>query len=133
MNSSLQSYVNAPRMSDLNANSVDLIVSRLMEEPLTHLMLGHRELFHSNLLAWFFRYIPESADHVFAPLTLYSQTPYECPREVLREKSNLDLVFRWPGRRPLVIENKVFSLPDEEQLIGYTAKVFLITHKPPRP
>jgi len=109
-------------MSNANANSIGRIVSRLMEEPLTHLMLGHRELFHSNLLAWFFRHMPASADHVFAPLTLYSQTPYKCSREVLREKSNLDLLFRWPDRHPLVIENKVFSLPDEEQLISYAAK-----------
>lgn len=122
MNNISQIQTDAARMSDAKASSVDHIVSRLMEEPLTHLMLGHRELFHSNLLAWFFRHIPESADLVFSPLTSYSQTPCQHPREVLREKSNLDLVFRWPGRHPLAIENKVFSLPDEEQLISYAAK-----------
>jgi len=117
-----QNQTDTAGMSNANTSPVDHIVSRLMEEPLTHLMLGHRELFHSNLLAWFFRYIPESADLVFCPLTSYCQTPYQHPREVLREKSNLDLLFRWPDRRPLVIENKVFSLPDEEQLISYAAK-----------
>lgn len=31
-------------------------------------------------------------------------------------------VLRWPGAAPLVIENKVFSLPDRDQLEGYRGK-----------
>jgi hypothetical protein len=85
-------------------------------------MLGHRELFHSNLLAWFFRCIPDTADQVFGPLTTESYTQGKATRKVQREKNNLDLLFRWPGRQPLVIENKVFSLPDEQQLENYTAR-----------
>jgi hypothetical protein len=99
------------------------IVRRLNDEPLTHLMLGHRELFHSNLLAWFFRRIPEAADRVFGSMTEDSGVQTESTREVRREKNNLDLLFRWPGRRPIVVENKVFSLPDEEQLEEYATKV----------
>jgi len=98
------------------------IVEQLNEEPLTHLMLGHRELFHSNLLAWFFRCIPDAADQIFGSLTTNSRTQSKATREVQREKNNLDLLFRWPGRHPLVIENKVFSLPDEHQLENYTAR-----------
>jgi hypothetical protein len=40
----------------------------------------------------------------------------------MREKNSLDLWFRWPQRRPLVIENKIFSLPHEKQLEGYATK-----------
>jgi hypothetical protein len=108
----------------LDAQRLELveIVRRLNDEPLTHLMLGHRELFHTNLLAWFFRCIPEAADQVFAPLTEDYGVQTEAIRGVQRERNNLDLLFRWPGRRPLVIENKVFSLPDEEQLEKYAVK-----------
>jgi PD-(D/E)XK nuclease superfamily len=108
----------------LDAQRLELVelVRRLNDEPLTHLMLGHRELFHTNLLAWFFRCIPEAADKVFAPLTEDCGVQTDATRGVQREKNNLDLLFRWPGRRPLVIENKVFSLPDEEQLEKYAVK-----------
>jgi hypothetical protein len=99
-------------------SELDETVMRLKREPLTHLMLGHRELFHSNLLAWFFDCMPGSADAVFRPLTGTSSHG-SAPRAVRREKKSLDLWFTWPGHRPLVIENKVFSLPDEVQLAKY--------------
>jgi len=84
-------------------------------------MLGHRELFHSNLLAWFFRCLPDIADDVFGPLSGVVNVRLNEKRVVLREKSNLDLIFQWPNRRTLVFENKVFSLPDEEQLEAYSS------------
>lgn len=98
------------------------IVQKLESEPLTHLMLGHRELFHSNLIAWFFNYLPDEADEVFGRLTGEHNRGVDKSegRKVHREKKNLDLHFYWPNRYPLVIENKVFSLPDEEQLGKYT-------------
>jgi len=107
---------------ELQRTELAEVVRRLDREPLTHLMLGHRELFHSNLLAWFFRSLPESADHVFGSLTSVTTAPSGNTRRVLREKNSLDLWFRWPQRRALVIENKVFSLPDEKQLEGYATK-----------
>ena len=85
-------------------------------------MLGHRELFHSNLLAWFFECLPQAADQVFLPLTP-ANPAVRTGREVQREGGNLDLQFTWPGRDPLVIENKVFSLADEEQLARYSEKI----------
>lgn len=105
------------------------IIEALGKEPLTHLMAGHRELFHSNLLAWFFEKLPGPADQVFKRLA--SSAPKTClPRLVSREKRNLDLWFQWPEYQPLVLENKVFSLPDEEQLTKYTEKAL---GKPPTP
>lgn len=103
---------------ELKRTELDDTVRRLRQEPLTHLMLGHRELFHSNLLAWFFECMPDSADAVFAPLTSASSRGSTL-RAVRRERKNLDLWFTWSDRRPLVIENKVFSLPDEAQLAAY--------------
>lgn len=40
---------------------------------------------------------------------------------VYREWNHLDLVVDLAGYRSVIIENKVFSLPDEDQLDGYTA------------
>jgi hypothetical protein len=106
------------------------LVARLNEEPLTYLMHGHRELFHSNLLAWFFRCMPEAADLVFGSLTTNNPEQADGTREIRREKNNLDLWIRWPGRHPVVIENKVFSLPDDKQLEGYTAKATIAGETP---
>jgi len=99
------------------------IVAGLDDEPLTHLMLGHRELFHSNLLAWFFEKFPEAADQVFGPLASGMYTRSGSGRQVRRECHNFDLWFEWADRQPLLIENKVFSLPDEMQLKDYAERV----------
>lgn len=107
-------------MTDLERTKImkDLVL-RLNDELLTHLMLGHRELFHSNLLAWFFQRMPDAADQVFGSLTTENPGVENVMREVKREKNNLDLWFRWPDRKALVLENKVFRLPDERQLESY--------------
>lgn len=88
----------------------------LAREPLARIMYGQRELFHSNLLAWFFEEFPAEADEVFK---LFSTPGGETSRAIKREFQNLDLVMLWPGRSPLVIENKVFALPDPIQLERY--------------
>lgn len=94
------------------------IAQRIERNPLGRLMYGQRELFHSNLLAWFFDLLPESADAVFRPLTHPGE---DSGRWVERERNNLDLVLHWPDRAPLIIENKVFSVPRLAQLDGYEA------------
>lgn len=81
-------------------------------------MYGQRELFHSNLIAWFFDALPEAADAVFRPLAAAGEGSR---RRVERERGHLDLVFHWPDRTPLVIENKVFSLAQRDQLDEYEA------------
>lgn len=42
--------------------------ARIEANPLGRIMYGQRELFHSNLLAWFFDVLPGPADAVFASL-----------------------------------------------------------------
>lgn len=104
------------------AESIDIgeIAEQLNAEPLARIMFGQRELFHTNLIAWFFETLPEIANRVFLPLSVVGDGEH---RSVERERENLDLVFRWPDRAPLVIENKVFSLPRLGQLGGYAEKV----------
>jgi len=96
------------------------IASRIEANPLGRLMYGQRELFHSNLLAWFFDVLPDPADAVFRPLALDGSDSW---RGVERERENLDLVLHWRDRSPVVIENKVFSVPRKEQLEEYSDKV----------
>ncbi|SMH50433.1 hypothetical protein SAMN06295885_3537 [Rathayibacter oskolensis] len=92
------------------------VAGRIDGNVLGRLMYGQRELFHSNLLAWFFDALPDSADEVFRP---FSAAGVGSARSAERERQNMDLVLRWPDRAPLVIENKVFSLPDLAQLDEY--------------
>lgn len=102
--------------------SVQAIARELNLEPLARIMYGQRELFHSNFLAWMFDTLPKLADAVFRDLTTDDVTSYTTVRRVERERENLDLVLHWPDAAPLVIENKVFSLPEQAQLDEYRGK-----------
>lgn len=93
----------------------------LAQEPLAQIMFGNKELFHSNVLAWIFNTFPEEADQVFG--SFVEQGVGNGQRRVERERENLDLVFHWPDKGTLVIENKVFSVPDSDQLDKYAEKV----------
>jgi hypothetical protein len=101
---------------------VGVIARELNVEPLARIMYGQRELFHSNFLAWFFDALPELADAVFRDLSVDIEDDATRHRHVERERENLDLVLHWPDAAPLVIENKVFSLPEANQLHEYRAK-----------
>lgn len=115
------------------------IAQELHLEPQARIMYGQRELFHSNFLAWFFDALPGLADDVFLDLAADGDGT---SRRAERERENLDLVFTWPRKAPLVIENKVFSLPERAQLDEYRAKTrrwkgkpaehILLSMSPPR-
>ncbi|MCP2285151.1 PD-(D/E)XK nuclease superfamily [Promicromonospora umidemergens] len=92
------------------------LAGRLRAEPLAAIMYGSLELFHSNLLAWFFKAFPQAAEEVFA-----SDLPpgIQETRDVQREHRDLDLIMTFPGKERLAIENKVFSVPTVEQLDRY--------------
>ena len=94
---------------------------QLAEEPLAQIMFGNSELFHSNMLAWIFNAFPHEADQLFKSFVMPSRG--NSGRRVDREKDNLDLAFHWPDADPLVIENKVFSVPNPGQLDRYAKKV----------
>ena len=105
----------------------ELIALRIEANPLGRLMYGQRELFHSNLIGWFFDELPHAADAAFRPLT---RAGTDTGRFVERERGNMDLVFHWTDRAPLVIENKVFSLPRRDQLEEYQAATVKWPHRP---
>ncbi|MEU6541626.1 hypothetical protein [Streptomyces sp. NPDC047000] len=83
------------------------LVEALEADLVFTMSLGSKELFHSNLLGWFV------ANH---PVVAEAVTGWAGPVQVEREKLNTDLLIRADGRPPVVIENKVFALPDSVQL-----------------
>jgi hypothetical protein len=98
--------------------NVATLCAALEKEPLFHMSLGSKELFHSNFLAWFADSFPEQAADVFRPWTVPMVGVPAGPSE--REPAHLDLVLHLPGLAPIAVENKVFSVPGEEQLDRYT-------------
>ena len=90
-------------------------------EPLFHASLGSKELFHSNLIAWFVDRQREAARQVFDSWTRPHVGAPDGTTE--RERLHLDLVIHLRDCAPLVVENKVFSPPKDEQLAQYAQEV----------
>ena len=93
------------------------ICAALQAEALFHMSLGSKELFHSNFIAWFADRFPSLAAEAFA--TWSDRLEGALGRRTEREPAHLDLVLHLPGLRPIALENKVFSVPDERQLDRY--------------
>lgn len=106
-------------MRSVHDDELTLLLSTLDAEPLFHASRGSKELFHSDILAWFVRTMPRRATKVFQPWLVEGEGPRVV--RVRREHHSLDLVIELPRFAPLVIENKAFALPDERQLARYTA------------
>ena len=105
------------RIREVTINQVMELTKQLDENPLFHFSLNSKELFHSNFLAWYFDRYPSLARHVF---TRWSPLQPGAPaQKCLREYKNLDLVVQPAGLAPVVVENKVLSLPDTTQLEEY--------------
>jgi hypothetical protein len=107
------------------AAEIRRLAAEITGEPLARIMFGSRELFHSNLLAWFCEAMPDRATGVFDELLNRDEPSLRPGDEILveRELRHMDLVVRWTNdrRRPVIIENKVFALPDFVQLDRYAA------------
>ncbi len=99
-------------MSDLTA-----AVEALRASPLHAMSLSAHELFFSNLLGWAAELFPVQSEQAWAPEPVDGTGA--APVRVRREWRHLDLVLEFPGRRPLVVENKSLSMPDESQLARY--------------
>ena len=93
------------------------VCDRLHAKPVLHMSLHSKELFHSNTLGWLFEAHPDLAAQALAPWLVPDAT--QTALRIRREHRKLDLVVELPGFRPLVVENKTFSLPDEHQLQRY--------------
>lgn len=101
------------------SEKMQTICDKLALEPVFQMSLNSKELFHSNILAWFCNSYPKEAREVFSQ---WVPNRNSTTHQVKREKNNLDLVIEIPGLAPIVIENKVFAAPDNEQLDRYAEK-----------
>ncbi len=97
---------------------IEALCSQLVADPIFAMSLGSKELFHSNLLGWFLEQFPPVAE-VFA--AAWSGPGPVAALRVLREQRHLDLVAEVPGYQAVVVENKMFALPEEDQLDRYAA------------
>ena len=105
----------------IDDKAVEKLCKDLENEPLWHMSLHSMELFHSNFLAWFADNSPEQAAAVFSPWAVPMPGAPESHSE--RESNHLDLVLPLPGLAPIVVENKVFSVPNEKQLDRYAEEL----------
>lgn len=113
-------------MSDAAAEEVAGLVMRLQSNLLFSLSLGSKELFHTNLLAWVAEHRHDVADTL---LQLWSGEPAaDTTVRAQREWNHLDLVLsdvlrHGHERVRVVVENKMFALPDLAQLERYSTVV----------
>ena len=87
-------------------NALAAIVGGVDANPVFAMSLGSKELFHSNLLAWYIRHHQPVAEAL----------GFRGEVTVLREKDHTDLLIRHGQHQATIIENKVFALPDTGQL-----------------
>jgi len=93
----------------------------LENSPIANIALASKELFHSNFLAWVFGQYPTTLNALLSPAGL-DQVQGGEGLDITREEQNLDLVVRIGDDRMLVIENKLKSLPELDQLDRYVKK-----------
>lgn len=100
-------------------NYVDKI-RELKSSPIFNLSLSSKELFHSNFIAW----ICDNYPSEFGSLLINKfNLDVECKQIIStkREAKNLDLIIEFKNKK-LIIENKVKSAPNKDQLINYRSK-----------
>ena len=92
-------------------------IEALKRSPLFNLSLSSKELFHSNFIAWLCDEYKVEFGKIISSRFLEKELVIH---KVLRENKNLDLTIIFETNEKIVIENKVKSIPDEEQLINYS-------------
>lgn len=91
----------------------------LKKSPIFNMSLSSKELFHSNFIAWVLETYPEEMAKFFSEKLKLSNV--DEITEIQREKQNIDISFKL-GNNLVLIENKVKSIANIEQLQKYTDK-----------
>ena len=78
---------------------------------------NNHELFHSNIWAWLINIDNNFAKVFFDSIDISSKLHVE------REKYNMDIIIKDCNEKFYVIENKLKSLPNKDQLIKYRSKI----------
>ena len=97
----------------------------LNANPMFHMSLASKELFHSNFLYWLWKLDAKNFLKLLDELSECDDFGELTPDsiEVKREYQHFDLCVLKKGNPLLVIENKVKSIPYVEQLNDYTIKL----------
>lgn len=126
----------------MRTQDLDRGIECLKGSPIYAMSLASRELFHSNLLDWIFRTIPGALVALDAsppreigggPDSPWRIGPDAPSLSTSREENDLDLVIRVLGSYTIVIENKVKSLVDVDQLARYRKRVMDSPQRYPNP
>ena len=104
------------------------IINALNANPMFHMSLASKELFHSNFLYWLWKLDASKFLTLLDKLSECNDFSRLTPDsiEVKREYQHFDLCVLekgHPNNVLLVIENKVKSIPYVEQLNAYTGKL----------
>lgn len=110
---------------------IDVLLIELNKNPMFHLSLGSKELFHSNFLAFLWDQNPKAFLELLNDLCLNSINVADLLNQkeltLDREKENFDIcIHHKEGKKEIydiIIENKVKSIPYKEQLEDYEDKV----------
>jgi len=97
---------------------ISLLINELKNSPLFNLSLSSKELFHSNFLAWICESYPIKFGEILNRHLNISNASKKGIINVRREQKNIDLTLEFEYCR-MIIENKVKSIPDKNQLIDY--------------
>lgn len=89
-------------------------IERLKKSPVFSMSLGSKELFHSN----FWAYLMEHKDYKTFLYSLFPELSPSEPVEIKREYKHRDIVIVYRDKE-FVIENKIKSYPDLDQLRKY--------------
>lgn len=95
-------------------------IKELKGSPIFNLSLSSKELFHSNFIAWICENYPlEFGSLIINKFELNVQNKNIISTK--RELKSLDLIIEFKNKK-VIIENKVKSAPNREQLINYKSK-----------
>ncbi|MBR5280964.1 MAG: hypothetical protein IKU26_08370 [Clostridia bacterium] len=95
-------------------NDLNNVKEFLMGSPVYAMSLGNKELFHSNFWVWLMNHKHEYASVFFPDISVGEI------EEITREEGHRDLTIWLKDQSVYVIENKLKSIPYEEQLENYT-------------
>lgn len=102
--------------------NIENVVEELRKSALFNLSLSSKELFHSNFLAWVCEKFPNEFGSILNEnFSLKIEKPDAIIKYVTRERKGIDLVIGFHNKE-IIIENKVKSIPDKDQLNRYKTK-----------
>lgn len=100
---------------------MEQIIQHLSSSPLFNLSLASKELFHSNFISWLCNKYKAEMGELFSSF-IGNKSGNLKIRDCKRESKNIDLTITFENFEVLYIENKVKSVPYEEQLNTYETK-----------